>query len=114
MDDEIITMFNQLNHDIMRIVKKHFANPFRPGESRSAVWQEYKTLSPENKELWVRAFIADELYQEFFLKKHRIFGLDAQREELMKGFELALKSSGEGQSPYAQPTGSVLKHFLLQ
>lgn len=101
MDDEIITLFNQLNQDIMKIVKRHFTKPFRSGESGSAIWKEYKTLSPENKELWVRAFIADDLYQEFFLKKQRIFGLDVEREEVMKGFELTLENSGKGQFPCA-------------
>lgn len=107
MDDEIITLFNQLNHDIMKIVKKHFTKLFRSTEADMVVWKDYKPLSPENKELWVRAFIADDLHHEFFMRKQRIFGLDSKHEDVMKGFELMLEDSRKGQFIFLHSTRSV-------
>ena len=60
MDDEIIDLFNELNHDIMRVVKRHFTKSL-VGDSDRPNWKEYKSLSPENRELWIRAWFADEL-----------------------------------------------------
>lgn len=107
MDDEIITLFNQLNHDIMKIVKNHFTKPLRFTEADMGKWKDYKPLSPENRELWVRAFIADDLHVEFFKRGQRIFGLDSKQEDAMKGFELMLEESRKGQFLFLQSTGSV-------
>ena len=107
MDDEIINKFNLLNHDIMKIVKKHFTKPLRSTEADIAIWKDYKPLSPENRELWVRAFIADDLHAEFFNRKQRIFGLDSKREDAMKGFELMLEDSRKGQFLFLHSTESV-------
>ncbi len=106
MDDEVVTLFKQLDHDIMKIVKKHFTKPIRSAEPDKVLWKEYKPLSPENRELCLRAFIADDLHAEFFNRKQRIFGLDAKREEAMKGFELMLEDSRKGQFLFLPPTGS--------
>ena len=108
MDDEIVTLFNQLNYDIMKSVKRHFSKPMRIGFAASEVasWKEYKLLSPENGELWVRTYIADGLYEEFFAKNRKIFGFDDKREEVMKDFESTLAESGKGQSSFAESTGS--------
>ena len=109
MDDEIITLFNQLDQEIMKIVKKHFARPMRIGQVvlESAPWKEFKPLSAENRELWVRALIADDLYEEFFPKDRRIFGFDTRREEALKDFESVLAESGKGQSSIPQSKGPV-------
>ena len=107
MDNEIITLFNQLNHDIMKIVKKHFTKPFRSAEVAINTWKGFQALSPENKELWVRAFIADELYAAFFGRRRKVFGLDSKREDAMKGFEQMLEDSHKGQFLPLPSTGSV-------
>ena len=108
MDDEIITLFNQLDQEIMKIVKKHFTRPMKTALiSDSVLWKEYKPLSAENRELWVRAIIADDLYDEFFRKDRRIFGFDTKREEVLKDFELVLVESGKGQSSISQSRGPV-------
>ena len=107
MDDEIVKLFNQLNHDIMKIVKKYFARTIRGlSASESPTWKDFKPLSPENRELWVRAYIADDLYNEFF-KKRRIFGFDDEREEVMKEFESTLAKSDKGRSSFPESIGSV-------
>ena len=77
-----------------------------PTASESAPWKEYKALSPENRDLWVRAFIADDLYEEFFPRRRRIFGFDAKREEVMNEFESTLVESGKGQSSFPRSVGS--------
>lgn len=109
MDDEIVTLFNQLNQEIMKIVKKHFNRSMIVGRAalESAPWKEFKPLTPENRELWVRAFIADDLYDEFFRKDRRIFGFDGKREDVLKEFESALAESGKGQSSFPQSWGPV-------
>ena len=93
----------------MKIVKNHFTEPLRIGLAalESAPWKEYKALPPENRELWVRAFIADDLYEELFTEKRRVFGLDAKREEVMDEFELSLAESGKGQSSFPRSIESV-------
>ena len=102
MDDEIVNLFNQLNQEIMKIVKKYFTRTLRPGlaVSDEPNWKEFKPLSPENRELWVRAYIADGLYDEFFRRERRIFGFDKKREEVMEDFESTLEDSGKGQSSF--------------
>ena len=107
MDEEIVTLFTQLNHDIMKIVKKHFTEPHRLTEADVVKWKDYKPLSPENRELWVRAFIADDLHLELFDREQRIFGLDSKREHAMKGFEMMLEDSHKGQFLSLPSTGSV-------
>ena len=109
MDDEIITLFNQLDQEIMKIVKKHFIRPMRTTlvATDSVSWKEFKPLSAENRELWVRAFIADDLYDEFFSKDRKIFGFDIKREEVLKDFESVLLESGKGQSSVSQSRGPV-------
>ena len=97
MDDEIVTLFNQLNHGITKIVKKHFTKPLRSTGGDVVSWKDYKPLTPENRELWVRALIADDLYAEFFSRKQSIFGLDPEREDAMKDFEMMLEESHKGQ-----------------
>ena len=113
MDDEIVTLFNQLDQEIMKIVKKHFTRPMRIGLAASdpALWKEFKPLSAENRELWVRAFIADDLYDEFFPKDRRIFGFDNEREEVLKDFESVLAKSGKGQSSISQSKRAYLKRL---
>ena len=114
MDDEIVNLFNQLNQEIMKIVKKHFTRPIRMAfvASDSPEWKELKLLSPENRELWVRAFIADDLYDEFFRKDPRKFGFDAKREEVLRDFESALAESGKGQSSFPQSSARVWNVFI--
>ena len=110
MDDEIVTLFNRLDQEILKIVKKHFTRPMRIGlVALDSVlpWKEYKPLSAENRELWVRALIADDLYNEFFAKDRRIFGFDTKREEVLRDFESVLAKSGKGQSSISQSTGPV-------
>ena len=109
MDDDIVNLFNQLNQEIMKIVKKYFTRTLRPGlaVSDEPNWKEFKPLSPENRELWVRAYIADDLYDEFFPRERRIFGFDKKREEVMGDFESTLEDSGKGQSSFPQSIGSV-------
>ena len=75
--------------------------------SDSPTWKEFKPLSAENRELWVRAFIADDLYDEFFRKDRRNFGFDAKREEVLKEFESTLAESGKGQSSFTQSSARV-------
>lgn len=91
----------------MKIVKKHFTKPFRPAESDKAIWKDFKPLSPENRELLVRGFIADYLHGDFFPRKHKIFGLDAKREGVMRDFELMLEESDKGQFPCLEAIGFV-------
>ena len=108
MDDEIVTLFNQLNQEIMKIVKKHFTRPMRMNAAlESAIWKDFKPLSAENRELWVRAIIADDLYDEFFRRDRRNFGFDAKREEVLKDFESNLVHSGKGQSSFPQSNAPV-------
>ena len=117
MDDEIVTLFNQLNQEIMKIVKKHFNRPLRTvlAASESTTWkEEFKPLSAENRELWVRAFIADELYEEIFRKDRRIFGFDGKREEVLKEFESTLAESGKGQSFFPQSSVYASETFVWQ
>ena len=104
MDDEIVILFNQLNQDIMKIVKKYFTNPMMIGLIASEIdpWEEFMRLSGENRELWVRAFIAHDLYDEFFRKDRMFFGFDAKREKALKDFESILAESGKGQSSFPQ------------
>ena len=99
IDDEIVTSFNRLNQDITRCVKKHFTRPLRMGiaELEQSVWSEIKSLSGEIRELWVRASIADDLYEEFFAQERKVFGFDnEERERAMREFESALAESGKG------------------
>ena len=107
MDDEIITSFNRLNQDITRCVKKHFTRPLRMGIAalEQSVWSEIKPLSGEIRELWVRASIADDLYEEFFAQERKVFGFDdEERERAMREFESALTKRGKGPS---------ILHFLF-
>lgn len=70
--------------------------------SEQPSWKEFKLLSAENRELWVRAYIADDLYEEFFRKKRMIFGFDDGRDVAMRDFESTLLESGKGQSSFSQ------------
>ena len=109
MDDEIINLFSQLNYDILRIVKKHFTQSMniKVTALESAPWKEYRPLSRENRQLWIQAFIADDLYEQFFSGKRRIFGFNAEQEQVLQDIESTLTKSGKGQSSIPQSTRSV-------
>ena len=96
MDGEITSSFTGLNHSIMHTVRKYFSQPPKTVSVKESSLKEYAGLSPENRELWVRAFIAGELFKEFFRSDRKVFGLGGKREDAMEEFEKRLISSGKG------------------
>lgn len=75
-DDDIIKDFGDLNYGIMRIVKKHFA-----ASGVKTKWKQYNSLRPDDRDLWLRALIADRMYTQLFHPTARLFGLNEEREK---------------------------------
>ena len=102
MDHEILNLFSDLKYDILRIVKKHFTRPMNVELKalESAPWKDYHPLSRENRQLWIQAFIADDLFEQFFSGKRKLFGFDAEQEQVLQDIESTLTKSGRGQTPF--------------
>ncbi|KAI9792788.1 MAG: hypothetical protein M1816_001520 [Peltula sp. TS41687] len=91
-DDDVITMFSNLKYSIFLVVKRHYSK-----RRQNRWWQlEPQDLSPENSELWTRAYIAEFLYDAFFGSNCRLFGVDDEKAEgVMADFEERLCQNGK-------------------
>jgi len=87
-DDVVVSDFNSLSNSIMRIVKKHYTYQGK-ASSIKLKWKEYNTYNPENRELFLRALIADRLFKHLFSTElgRGLFGLDRETESSMGELE---------------------------
>jgi chromosome segregation ATPase len=94
-DEDLVKNFQKLSYNILRVVKKHYL-----GRAKKLKWKDtYNNLSPETRELWVRAMIADKLHIGFFSSSSRkLFGFDEPRESALAELEGIVAASGKGES----------------
>ena len=94
-DEDLVKNFQKLNYNILRLVKKHYL-----GTAKKLKWKDtYNNLSPETRELWVRAMIADKFHRAFFSSSSRkLFGFDEPREKALAELEGIVAASGKGES----------------
>ncbi len=94
-DEDVVKNFQKLSYNILRMVKKHYL-----GSAKKLKWKDtYNDLSPETRELWVRAMIADKLHKGFFSSSSRkLFGFDEPREKALAELEGIVAASGKGES----------------
>jgi chromosome segregation ATPase len=91
-DEDLAKNFQKLSYNILRVVKKHYL-----GSAKKLKWKEdYNNLSPETRELWVRAMIADRLHRSFFSSSSKLFGFDEPRENALAEVEAIVAASGKG------------------
>lgn len=104
-DDEVAKQFQRLSYNILRVVKKHYL-----GSATKLKWKaDYNTLSPETRELWVRATIADKIHERFFSSSSRgIFGFDEAREAAQAELERILIASKRGKKSWAFTQGPIV------
>jgi chromosome segregation ATPase len=94
-DEDLVKNFQKLSYNILRMVKKHYL-----GSAKNLKWKDtYNSLSPEARELWVRAMIADKLHSGFFSSSSRkLFGFDEPIENALAELEDIMVASGRGES----------------
>lgn len=94
-DEDLAKDFQKLSYNILRVVKKHYL-----GSAKKLKWKDaYNNLSPETRELWVRAMIADKLHRSFFSSSSRkLFGFEEPIENALAELEDIMAASGRGES----------------
>ena len=84
-DEDITARFGNLNYGILHFVNKHFA-----GMGAKTSLKKLNSLSKDDRMFYLRAKLADGIYDEFFHPSVKLFGLDEMREKAQLELEETL------------------------
>lgn len=91
-DEEISKAFGNLDHRILQLVKKSYCNhAAKPSKHE----QIYPSLSAENKDLFVRALIADILWNRLFAPGYLPWGFREKKDAYFANLESDFLKSGK-------------------
>ena len=96
-DSEIVTAFGNLDHHILQVVMKYYNNH---APKLSGLDDAYWRLSPENKTLHVRGFIAHLLWCNLFAPGRLPWGFPKEHNDLFSKLEHSMIESKKGMKLY--------------